>query len=71
MEKGWETPPFPIQACFLLVLALLVGHGARSLTGGLAGGLALAAATVGGAVLQSRAVKRLDMLHLVPSHVVE
>lgn len=65
MEKGWDAPPFSQLRSFLLVLALLVGHGARGLTSGLAGGLALAAAAVSGAVLQSCAVERLHMLHSV------
>ena len=45
------------------ILALLVCNGARGLTGGLAGGLALTAAALGSAVLQRGAVQRLDMLH--------
>ena len=52
-----------MPCCLLAVLALLIGHSARGLTGGLAGGLALAATAVGGALLQSRAVERLNMLH--------
>ena len=46
------------------ILALLVCNGARGLAGRLAGGLALAAAALGSAVLQRSAVQRLDMLHL-------
>ena len=67
MEKGWEAPTLFDHVCWfcllLVVLALLIGDGARGLTGGLARGLALAAAAVSSAVLQSSAVERLDMLH--------
>ena len=47
----------------LLVLTLLVGHGTRSLARGLARGLALAAASMGRALLQGSAVQGLDMSH--------
>ena len=46
-----------------LILALLIGHSARGLAGRLAGGLALAAAAVGSALLERGTVKRLYMLH--------
>ena len=64
-KKGGTNPPFPALCVMslLCVLALLVGHGARGLTGGLARGLALAAAAVGGTLLQGRAVERLDVSH--------
>ena len=50
-------------ALLVLLLALLVGHGAGSLAGALAGSLALAAAAVYGAVLKTRGLYGLNMLH--------
>ena len=47
----------------LVVLALLVGHGAGGLAGGLARGLALAAAAISRALLQGSAVQGLDVSH--------
>ncbi len=46
-----------------MVLALLVGNRAGSLASGLTRGLALAAAALGRAGLQSCAVQSLDVLH--------
>ena len=63
MEKGWESPPFPNQTRYLLILALLVGHAAAGLAGRLAGGLALAAATVLGALAQVPGLQSLDSFH--------
>ena len=55
---------FKAKHLFLFaVFALLVYNAAGGFAGRLAGGLALAAAAVGGALLQSRAVERLHMLH--------
>ena len=47
----------------LLVLALLIGHAAAGLAGGLARGLALAAAAVLGALAHVAGLKSLDSLH--------
>ena len=47
----------------LLVLALLIGHAAAGLAGGLARGLALAAAAVLGALAHVAGLKGLDSLH--------
>ena len=46
-----------------LLLALLVGDGARGLAGRLAGGLALAAAAFYRGFLQILMINRLNMLH--------
>ena len=64
-EKGWDEPTLSSALCqnLLLVLALLVGHGAGGLAGGLARGLALAAAAMGGALLQGGPIERLNMSH--------
>ena len=47
----------------LLVFALLIGHAAAGLAGGLARGLALAAAAVLGALAHVAGLKSLDSLH--------
>ena len=47
----------------ILVLALLVGDAAAGLAGRLAGGLALTAAAVLGAVAQATSLKSLDSFH--------
>ena len=47
----------------ILVLALLVGNSAGSLASGLARSLALTAAALGSAVLQSGAVESLNVFH--------
>ena len=64
-KKAGAVKRLPFQARCLLILALLVGHGAGSLAGGLARGLALAAAALGGALLQSSSVESLNVLHVV------
>ena len=55
----------------ILLLALLVGHAAAGLAGRLAGGLALAAAAVLGALAQIAGLDGLNMLHgkIPPSFV--
>ena len=63
-QKGRRCAPALLRSN-LLVLALLVGDGAGSLASGLARGLALAAATLGGAGLQSGPVESLDMFHFI------
>ena len=47
----------------ILVLTLLVGDSAGSFASGLAGSLALAAATLASALLQSSTGQSLDMFH--------
>ena len=51
----------------ILVLALLVSHGAGGLASGLARSLALAAAALGSAVLQSGTIESLNVLHGIAS----
>ena len=63
MKKGRLTPTLFRYVENLLILALLIGDSAGSLAGRLARGLALAAAAVGCAVLQSGSVQSLDVLH--------
>ena len=55
----------------ILVFALLVRNRAGRFAGGLAGSLALTAATLAGALLERGTVQRFDMLHNgLPSSVV-
>ena len=63
-RKSGPLVLMPCQDLLVLLLALLVGHGAGGLAGALAGGLALTAAAVYGAAFQARGLYRLDMLHL-------
>ena len=53
-----------MQLLSLGVLALLVGDAAAGLASGLAGSLALAAATVLSAVAQVTGLDRLDVFHI-------
>ena len=51
----------------MIVLTLLIGNSAGSLASGLARGLALAATTVGSALLQGSTVESFDVSHGYPS----
>ena len=62
-KAAWEGGVFQKISLLILVLALLVGDAAAGLAGRLAGGLALAAAAVLGALAQIAGLDGLDMLH--------
>ena len=65
MKKGRLTPTLiHMPKLCLLILALLVGYRAGSLASGLAGGLALAAAALGSAGLQSGTAQSLNVFHM-------
>jgi hypothetical protein len=72
ISNGSFLRAFQGSVCSLALLALLVCNGAGSLASGLAGSLALAAAAVSSAVLESRTIQRLDMLHVLfpPRHSI-
>ena len=55
------------QDCLFGVLALLVGNGAGGLAGGLAGSLALAAAALGGSLLEVGPVESFYVFHFYSS----
>ena len=62
-KAAWEGGIFQKISLLILVLALLVGDAAAGLAGRLAGGLALAAAAVLGALAQIAGLDGLNMLH--------
>ena len=62
-KKGGTSPPFRRFGKLLVIFALLVGHSAGGLAGGLARCLALAATAMGRALLQGCAVQSLDVSH--------
>ena len=62
-KAAWEGGIFQKISLLILVLALLVGDAAAGLAGRLAGGLALTAAAVLGAVAQATSLESLDSFH--------
>ena len=58
-----EENRLSLPVSLLCVLALLVGNAAAGLAGRLAGGLALTAAAVFGAVAQATSLESLDSFH--------
>ena len=63
MKNAARGRHFIGRSLLLSVLALLVGDAAACLAGGLAGGLAFAAAAILGALAQVPGLKGLDMFH--------